>query len=204
MTNPQTPPANNGVLIGIDGKARCAWAGDSPDYIRYHDKEWGHPVQDDRTLFAKLSLEGFQSGLSWLTILRKRDNFRRAFDHFDLHKIAAYNEDKIAELLSDTGIIRHRGKIKAVINNASCALALQKEYGTLHAYFMQFKPHNHPPLNTLEQAKARTTSPESLAMAKDMKARGWQFIGPTTAYAFMQAMGLVNDHFTACHMHKKV
>tara|TARA_Y100000590_G_scaffold452997_1_gene597219 strand:- start:46183 stop:46800 length:618 start_codon:yes stop_codon:yes gene_type:complete len=205
VTNPVSVPSpESGILIGSDGIARCAWAGNDAEYIRYHDEEWGRPVHDDQRLFEKLSLEGFQSGLSWLTILRKRENFRRAFDHFDIHKIAAYQDDKVTELLNNAGIIRHRGKINAVINNAACAIKLQDEFGSLDAYFQKFKPAHHAPLETLSQAKARTTSPQSIAMAKDMKKRGWKFIGPTTAYAFMQAMGLINDHFTACHMHKKV
>lgn len=194
---------DNGIIVGADGKARCFWCGNDPEYIRYHDEEWGRPTHDDRTLFEKISLEGFQAGLSWITILRKRENFRAAFDNFDIRAITAYDEDDIQRLLQNAGIIRHRGKIEAVINNAARALDLQREYGSLDAYFQSFKPAEHPPLENRAQAKARTQNAHSIALSKDLKKRGWKFVGPTTMYAFMQAMGLVNDHFTACHLHNK-
>ncbi len=196
MSKPDT-----GLIIGDDGKTRCWWAGHDAEYQRYHDEEWGYPVDDDRHLFEKISLEGFQAGLSWLTILRKRDNFRDAFDNFDYHKIAKYDEDKIADLMTDTGIIRHRGKIEATINNAQRVPGLIKEFGTLSAYFWQYEPDdkNRPSNFTYAELGSLAITDESVAMSKDLKKRGWKFVGPTTCYAFMQSMGIVNDHLEGCH-----
>ena len=189
-----------GIVVGDDGRARCWWAGGDPLYRPYHDEEWGHPVDDDRRLFEKLCLEGFQSGLSWLTILRKRDNFRRAFDGFDPRTVARYEERDVDRLLGDAGIVRHRGKIEATINNARRYLELVEETGSLAAYLWTFEPEpatrprrvDHASLMTL------TTTPESTALSKDLRRRGWAFVGPTTVYAAMQAMGIVNDHLEGC------
>jgi DNA-3-methyladenine glycosylase I len=177
---------------GPDGRPRCRWCLATPQYLAYHDAEWGFPVADDRRLFEKLSLEAFQSGLSWRTILEKRDNFRAAFHGFDFHRVARYTEADVARLLADAGIVRHRGKIEAVIHNAARAVELVQAEGSLAAYLWRFEePPGAPPVQ-------RATSPASGALAKDLKRRGWKFVGPTTAYAFMQAMGLVNDHAPGC------
>lgn len=184
------------LLTGTDGKTRCWWCGNDPLYMHYHDTEWGKPVTDDIRLFEKICLEGFQSGLSWLTILRKRENFRAAFDGFDFNKVAQYTDSDVNRLLQDAGIIRHRGKIEAAINNATRAIELRKEYGSLSAYFWSFKPQNHTRPHT--KADIRATTPESITLSKDLKKRGWKFIGATTCYAFMQAMGMVDDHITGC------
>ena len=193
----------DGLSVGDDGVTRCAWATSAPEYRAYHDTEWGFPVADDVRLFEKLSLEGFQSGLSWLTILRKREAFRRAFDSFDFHRVAEYGADDVQRLLADANIVRHRGKIEAVINNAGRAVALVAQEGSLAAFVWGYEPagRGHP----LDHAEAMTltTSPESVALAKELKRRGWRFIGPTTAYAFMQAMGLVNDHLGGCAGHAR-
>jgi DNA-3-methyladenine glycosylase I len=181
------------VLVGSDGVARCWWGVGDADYQRYHDTEWGFPQGDDRRLFEKVCLEGFQSGLSWLTILRKRENFRRAFAGFDPEKVARFDDEDVARLLSDAGIVRHRGKIEAAINNASRALELRDEFGSLAAYFWSHEPPRLPP-----PVELVATTDASVAMARDLKRRGWRFVGPTTAYAFMQAMGLVNDHLEDC------
>ena len=183
------------LRTGPDGVTRCWWCGDDPLYVRYHDEEWGHEVTDDTRLFEKLCLEGFQSGLSWLTILRKRDNFRAAFDDFDAATVAAYGPDDVQRLLGDAGIVRHRGKIESTINNAARVLELEAEFGSLHQWVQQFRPA--PGRLTLE-SEFRATCPESVAMSKALKKRGWSFVGPTTMYAFMQAMGLVNDHIEGC------
>ena len=193
---------NKGLLIGKDGKIRCWWCGEDEEYMRYHDEEWGYPVRDDRHLFEKISLEGFQSGLSWITILRKRENFRRAFDNFEIEKVSRFNNKDIDRLLQDAGIIRHRGKIEATINNAARAIELKKEFGTLSDYFWSYKPR---PENRPDQCDYATLSKigkteESASMSKDLKKRGWKFVGPTTCYAFMQSMGIVNDHIEGCHM----
>ncbi len=177
-----------------DGRRRCAWCGAARDYVAYHDTEWGFPVADDRRLFEKISLEGFQSGLSWLTILRKRENFRAAFANFEIDAVAAFGPEKVERLLEDKGIIRHRGKIEAVINNARRAQELVAEVGSLAAYVWRFEPDSAE----LGPPQMVSTSPESIAMSKDLKKRGWKFVGPTTAYAFMQSMGLVNDHAEDC------
>lgn len=182
------------LFHGPDGAPRCAWAGSAPDFLDYHDREWGFPVGDDRTLFEKLSLEAFQSGLSWRTILTKRENFRRAFHDFEIDRVARFNERSVTRLLGDEGIVRHRGKIEAVIGNARCARALIREHGSLGGYLWSFEPTPE----SLGPPQSMTTSPESKALAKDLKRRGWKFVGPTTVFAFMQAMGLVNDHAEGC------
>ena len=179
---------------------RCWWCGDDPLYVKYHDTEWGFPVRDDTRLFEKLCLEGFQSGLSWLTILRKRENFRAAFAGFDIPTVAGFDEDDVQRLLQDAGIVRHQGKIRSTINNANRALEVQQEFGSLSAYVWQFKPDpaSRPERMTKEALMTMATSPESVALSKDLKKRGWSFVGPTTVYAFMQAMGMVNDHLHDC------
>lgn len=174
-----------------DGIARCGWCAASEDYIAYHDREWGFPVADDRRLFEKLSLEGFQSGLSWRTILMKRENFRAAFAGFDFDRVADFDESDVERLLQDAGIVRHRGKIEAVINNARRAQDLIGDKGSLAAYVWGFEPRGDIPY-------LASTSPASIAMSKDLKKRGWKFVGPTTVHAFMQAMGLINDHAEGC------
>lgn len=182
------------TVTGRDGQPRCRWCAATPEYEAYHDHEWGFPVGDDIRLFEKLCLESFQSGLSWRTILAKRENFRKAFDGFDFHRMAGYGERQVARLLQDEGIVRHRGKIEAVIHNAGRAVNLQAECGSLAAYFWRYevdRAHAAPPQTV-------TTSPEAVALAKDLKKRGWKFVGPTTVYAFMQAMGLLNDHVPGC------
>ena len=189
-----------GVTIGPDGRARCTWGDSTEDYRAYHDSEWGFPVKDDIRLFEKLVLEGFQSGLSWLTILRKRENFRRAFAHFDYVKVAEFGDADVARLLEDAGIVRHRGKILAAINNAGRAVELVAAEGGLAAYAWSFEPSPRGRPLTLAELRVQTTSPQSTRMAKDLKQRGWRFVGPTTVYAFMQAMGLVNDHLAGCHV----
>ncbi len=179
---------------GPDGKIRCAWCTSAPEYPAYHDTEWGFPVDDDIRLFEKICLEGFQSGLSWLTILRKRENFRSAFQGFDFSRVAKFGERDVERLLGDAGIIRHRGKIEAAINNAQRALEMVESEGSLAAYFWRHEPD---PAN-LGKPQSVSTSPESIALSKDLKKRGWKFVGPTTVYAFMQAMGLINDHAEGC------
>lgn len=182
------------TIAGTDGKPRCRWSGAAPEFEHYHDHEWGYPVADDVRLFEKLCLEGFQAGLSWRTILTKRQNFRRAFHGFDFHQVARYGEKQVVELLRDEGIVRHRGKIEAVINNARCAIALQAEWGSLAAYFWQYETKHRD----VARPQAAAVSLESQALSRDLKKRGWKFVGPTTVYAFMQAMGLVNDHAPEC------
>ena len=191
-----------GLHIGADGAARCAWCQASPAYQHYHDHEWGFPVSDDRRLFEKLCLEGFQAGLSWLTILNKRDAFRSAFAQFDAERVARFDEHDVARLLADAGIVRHRGKIESTINNARRVLELREAFGSLAAYAWRFEPEagSRPTRITHEALKAMTASAQSVAMSKDLKRRGWSFVGPTTVYAFMQAMGLVNDHLDGCHV----
>jgi len=180
------------TIPGPDGKARCRWCAIAPEFLPYHDGEWGFPVSDDRRLFEKLCLEGFQSGLSWRTILAKRENFRAAFHHFDFDKVARFGARDVARLLKDDGIVRHRGKIEAVINNAQRARELVKEEGSLAAHLWRFEPKG------AGKPQSASTSAESIALSKDLKKRGWKFVGPTTVYAFMQAMGLVNDHAEGC------
>jgi DNA-3-methyladenine glycosylase I len=186
------------TFLGADGKARCRWCAATPEYVAYHDTEWGFPVDDDRRLFEKLSLEGFQSGLSWRTILAKRDNFRAAFREFDFDRVAAFGARDVKRLLADAGIVRHRGKIEAVINNARRARELVKREGSLAAFIWRYEP------DKLHRPQTLSTSPESIALSKDLKKLGWGFVGPTTVYAFMQAMGLINDHVEDCMIHRKV
>jgi DNA-3-methyladenine glycosylase I len=184
-----------------DGRVRCAWCVATPAYRVYHDEEWGLPTRDDRQLFEKLCLEGFQAGLSWLTILNKREAFRAAFAGFDAARMARFGERDIERLLGDAGIVRHRGKIESAINNARRVLELRSEFGSLAAYAWRFEPApaSRPKRLTLEALRAMSSSPESISLSKDLKRRGWSFVGPTTVYAFMQAMGLVNDHLDGCH-----
>lgn len=184
---------------------RCWWPGDDAEYIRYHDDEWGNPVVDDTRLFEKICLEGFQSGLSWLTILRKRENFRTAFAGFDINLVAAFNDDDIERLVLDAGIIRHRGKIKSTINNANRALEMQKEFGSLAAYFWSYEEaaNTGRPVKITKEVIPSLT-PTSTRVSKDLKKRGWSFVGPTTVYAFMQAMGMVNDHVEDCFCREQV
>ncbi len=179
---------------------RCWWPGEDPLYLRYHDEEWGRPVVDDRRLFEKVCLEGFQAGLSWITILRKRENFRKAFAQFDPERVARFTARDVQRLLSDEGIVRHRGKIESAINNAARALDLIEERGSLAAYFWSWEPPpaERPTRVTREALVKMPTTPRSTALSKDLKQRGWTFVGPTTIYAFMQAMGLVNDHLHDC------
>jgi DNA-3-methyladenine glycosylase I len=185
---------------------RCWWCGDDELYVRYHDQEWGRPVTDDTRLFEKICLEGFQAGLSWITILRKRDNFRKGFDKFDLKKVARYTDKEVTRLLKDEGIVRHRGKIESTINNANRALEMQKEFGSLAAYFWSWEPkaEERPKKYDPATLKAMGKTATSLALSKDLKKRGWSFVGPTTVYAFMQAMGMVNDHVEECHCRKEI
>ena len=190
----------DGIILGSDGRHRCWWPGDDPLYVEYHDTEWGWPVADDRRLFEKLCLEGFQSGLSWLTILRKRPNFRRAFCDFEPAQVAAFGADDVERLMNDAGIVRNRAKILATINNARRYAELGDETGSLAAYLWGFEPapETRPPV--IDQATLMTmaVSPESKAMSRDLRRRGWAFIGPTTAYAAMEAMGIVDDHLEGC------
>lgn len=188
------------TILGPDGKPRCRWCSAAPEFLVYHDTEWGFPVSDDHRLFEKLSLEGFQSGLSWRTILAKRENFRAAFDDFDFNSIARFTERDVDRLLKDEGIVRHRGKIEAVINNARRAQELVKREGSLAAFIWGYEP------DTQQLAKPQTasTSAASVALSKDLKKRGWKFVGPTTVYAFMQAIGLFNDHVEGCVIRGKV
>ena len=183
------------VLIGTDGVARCRWGAGDPIYRRYHDREWGRPIKNDRRLFEKICLEGFQSGLSWLIILRKRDNFRRAFDDFDIEAVARFTPRRIDRLMADTGIVRNRAKILATITNARCCRALIEARGSLAVYAWGFEPTNGDRSAGLEAAAA---------MSKDLKRRGWSFVGPTTVYSFMQAVGIVNDHLPGCQMRAEV
>ncbi len=184
----------NQTLPGPDGRPRCRWCLSTPEYLSYHDTEWGFPVRDDRRLFEKLCLEGFQSGLSWRTILTKRENFRAAFHDFDFDRIAAFDEADVTRLLADAGIVRHRGKIEAVINNARRAQELVRKEGSLAAYVWRYEPKPEE----LSAPQTQSTSPASIALSKDLKKRGWKFVGPTTVFAFMQAMGLINDHAEGC------
>src|SRR5215813_8934149 len=187
----------NGLVRHEDGRSRCWWAGSDPLYLRYHDEEWGRPVTDDRRLFEKICLEGFQSGLSWLTILRKREAFRSAFAGFDFEQVARFGERDVKRLLGDAGIVRHRGKIESTINNAKRCVELVQAEGSLARYIWSFEPASRRP-SQLAQTE------ESRALAKDLKKRGWSFVGPTTVYAFMQAMGLVNDHLDGCAIRQRV
>lgn len=191
--------SKDSIIIGADGRARCWWPGNDAQYTHYHDTEWGCPVTDDMRLFEKLCLEGFQAGLSWLTILRKRENFRVAFAGFDFVQIAKFTDDDIERLLQDAGIIRHRGKIEATINNARIMPAIIDEFGSFSNYIWRFKPDTQTRPRT--KSDVPSTSPESIALSKDLKKRGFKFVGPTTMYALMQAMGMVNDHIEGCEFH---
>ena len=190
----------DGVIEGTDGRPRCWWPGADALYLSYHDSEWGRPVADDRRLFEKLCLEGFQAGLSWITILRKRENFRAAFAGFDFTEVAHFGPREVKRCLADAGIVRHRGKIELVINNAKRALDLVDEAGSLAAFMWRYEPDPKSRPKRLDRAALAqmSRSPESAALSKALKERGWSFVGPTTVYAFMQAMGLVNDHLDGC------
>jgi DNA-3-methyladenine glycosylase I len=196
--------AADGLVVGEDGVTRCAWAGADADYRAYHDSEWGLPVSDDVRLFEKLSLEGFQAGLSWLTILRKREAFRQAFAGFDFVRVSAFDEKDVKRLLGDAAIVRHRGKIEAVINNAGRAVELVAQERSLAHYVWSFEPARRAGALDLAGLRELTSTEESKALAKDLKKRGWRFVGPTTVYAFMQAMGLVNDHLAGCEAGARV
>jgi len=189
-----------GLVKGPDARLRCWWGDGTDDYRTYHDTEWGRPVADDHRLFEKICLEGFQSGLSWLTILRKREAFRKAFAGFDYDKVSRFTPARVETLLADAGIVRHRGKIESTINNARRAREVVREHGSLAAYFWRWEPDADSRPARLERAVLMTmsTTPASVALSKDLKKRGWTFVGPTTVYAFMQAMGLVNDHLEGC------
>ncbi|MCK5386114.1 MAG: DNA-3-methyladenine glycosylase I [Gammaproteobacteria bacterium] len=188
------------TIKGPDGKPRCRWCEAAPEFFDYHDKEWGFPVSDDQRLFEKICLESFQCGLSWRTILAKRENFRAAFHHFDFNKVARFTQRDVNRLLKDEGIVRHRGKIEATINNAKRVKELIKEEGSLAAYIWQYEPDS----KKLGKPQSASTSAESIALSKDLKKLGWKFVGPTTVYAFMQAMGLINDHVKGCVIREKV
>ena len=188
------------TIDGPDGQPRCRWCASAPEFLPYHDREWGFPVSDDQRLFEKLSLEAFQSGLSWRTILAKRENFRAAFQGFDFHRVARFTERDVERLLADPGIVRHRGKIEAVIHNARCAQDMVKAVGSLAAYFLRHEPAP----GELAPPQSASTSATSIALSKDLKKRGWKFVGPTTVYAFLQAMGLINDHAEGCVVRAEV
>jgi DNA-3-methyladenine glycosylase I len=194
------------LIKHTDGKHRCSWCGELPDYIAYHDDEWGQPVTDDKRLFEKITLEGFQSGLSWLTILRKREGFRKAFAGFDFAKVARFTQKDVERLLVDANIVRHRGKIESAINNAQRVCELVEQEGSLAQFVWQFEPvaKSRPKRITPEVAATLTQSAESVALSKELKKRGFSFVGPTTMYAFMQSMGLVNDHLQGCHAREAV
>ena len=195
-----------GLVLGDDGLARCWWGASTPDYAAYHDVEWGFAVHDDVRLFEKICLEGFQSGLSWLTILRKRENFRKAFAGFDYHRVARFNQRSVERLLGDAGIVRHRGKIESTINNAKRAMELEEEFGSLSAFFWEWVPPKGERPRKISKASLMklAKTPTSTALSKELKRRGWSFVGPTTAYAFMQAMGLVNDHLEGCFVRERI
>jgi len=195
-TATELPP---GLFSHDDGVLRCQWCRASDEYRRYHDEEWGFPVTDERRLFEKICLEGFQAGLSWLTILNKREGFRKAFANFDAARIVRFGDADVERLVADPGIVRHRGKIVSTINNAQRVLELRQEFGSLAAYAWRYEPDPSSRPKKLLPGTALGPSPEAVAMSKDLKKRGWTFVGPTTVYAFMQAMGLVNDHYEQCH-----
>lgn len=190
-------PVKPKLITGIDGKTRCWWCGDDPLYVDYHDNEWGLPVHDDVRLFEKICLEGFQAGLSWITVLRKREAFRKAFADFDFKKVARFTDAKVEKLVQDAKIIRHRGKIESTINNAKQAIKISDEFGSLAEFFWQHEPDSQPAFDG-----HRSLTPDSTALSKELKRRGWSFVGPTTCYAFMQAMGMVNDHLVGCNQHE--
>ena len=188
------------ILRGEDGVDRCWWGASTAAYARYHDEEWGRPTRDARWIFEKLCLEGFQSGLSWLTILNKRENFRAAFANFDIDAVAQFDEGDVERLLQDAGIVRHRKKIESTINNATRAREVRDEFGSLAAFVWQYEPSpgTRPDPMTHETLMTLSKTPESTALSKELKRRGWSFVGPTTMYAFMQAAGIVNDHLPGC------
>jgi DNA-3-methyladenine glycosylase I len=198
--------STDGLARGDDGVTRCFWSDSAPEYRAYHDTEWGYPVADDRRLFEKLCLEGFQSGLSWLTILRKREGFRQAFAGFDFEQVARFGARDVKRLLADASIVRHRGKIEATINNAKRAVELVDEEGSIAAFVWRFEPElgSRPERLTWDALMEMAETDESRALAKELKRRGWRFVGPTTVYAFMQAMGLVNDHLPGCDVTEAV
>jgi DNA-3-methyladenine glycosylase I len=189
-----------GLIAGADGRVRCGWSGTDPLYQRYHDLEWGRPMADNVRLFEKLCLEGFQSGLSWITILRKRENFRAAFRGFEIETVAAFGARDVTRLLEDAGIVRHRGKIESTINNARRSLEIIGEHGSLARFYWAFEPPARERKHRLDWATLRTLgqTDASNRLSKALRRRGFSFVGPTTAYAFMQAMGLVNDHIEGC------
>lgn len=192
--------SNDWLLDHPDGKRRCWWCGDDPLYVAYHDEEWGKPVHDDRRLYEKICLEGFQSGLSWVTILRKRENFRRAFAGFDFEKVASFTERDVASLLGDAGIVRHRGKIESTINNARRCAELVGDVGSLDEFVWQFAASEREGDRSVPPGIPSQT-PSSARLSKELKRRGWSFVGPTTMYAFMQSVGIVNDHLAGCWVH---
>jgi DNA-3-methyladenine glycosylase I len=198
--------SETGLIEGQDGRLRCFWHDNKDDYLDYHDHEWGRPVGDDVRLFEKICLEGFQSGLSWLTILRKRENFRAAFAGFDFDRVARFDDGDVERLVADAGIIRHRGKITSTINNAKRAIEMRDEFGSLAAYFWSHEPGPRDRPERLDRASlvALAKTEVSTAISRDLKKRGWSFVGPTTVYAFMQAMGLVNDHIEGCYVRDEV
>lgn len=189
----------NDLFVGPDGQSRCRWCGSAPEFLDYHDKEWGFPVSDEHRLFEKLCLEGFQSGLSWRTILAKREHFRAAFHGFDFNRIARFKPADVERLLQNEGIVRHRGKIEATINNAQRAQELVQQEGSLAAFIWRYEPD----AADLATPQTASTSAASVALSKELKKRGWKFVGPTTVYAFMQAMGLINDHAQGCALRAK-
>lgn len=196
----------DGLTVGEDGKTRCSWGGSTDDYAVYHDGEWGRPVNSDVRLFEKICLEGFQSGLSWLTILRKRENFRAGFADFDFNRIAEFDESDVERLVADAGIVRHSGKIESTINNARRAKELVAEEGSIAAFVWKFEPKPEDRPTSFDWVTLRTLAktPESIALSKALKKLGWSFVGPTTMYAFMQGVGIVNDHVEGCFCRKPV
>ncbi|MEO1197861.1 MAG: DNA-3-methyladenine glycosylase I [Pseudomonadota bacterium] len=197
---------DDGLIEGEDGQLRCWWQGNLPDYQAYHDTEWGRPIADDTRLYEKLCLEGFQSGLSWLTILRKRENFRSAFANFDIATVAEFGDTDIERLVHDAGIVRHRGKIVSTINNAMCARELIDKEGSLASFLWRYEPDpaSRPERCDKASLMALAKTPESTALSKELKKRGWSFVGPTTVYAFMQSVGIVNDHIEGCYLRETV
>ena len=202
MKDATITPLPPGLFSHDDGVLRCQWCRASPEYRRYHDEEWGFPVTDERRLFEKICLEGFQAGLSWLTILNKREAFRKGFANFEAEAIVRFGPADVERLLADAGIVRHRGKIESVINNAARVIELRQEFGSLAAYAWRHEP---APGGAREPVAGVVLGPsaEAVAMSRDLKKRGWSFVGPTTVYAFMQAMGLVNDHYAQCHARER-
>jgi len=194
----------DGLAEGADGRCRCWWPGDDPLYRAYHDAEWGRPTADDRRLFEKICLEGFQSGLSWLTILRKRENFRAAFAGFEPAAVAGFTEADVERCVADAGIVRHRGKILSVVNNARRARELVDEAGSVAAFVWRFEPKPEDRPARVERGAIVPQTPQSLALSKALRKRGWSFVGPTTMHAFMQAVGIVNDHLEGCFCRDEV